>query len=54
MAYRDRMTAAFTALIGLVMLALNGMAPGEHTTVEIIGGCLFAVGTVSFLIRPRR
>ena len=54
MANRDRITAAFVALVGLVMLTLNSIAPGTHTTIEIIGACLLLGGTIGFLIRPQR
>lgn len=54
MANRDRLTAGFTALIGLIMLALNSLAPGAHRTVEVIGGCLFCVGTVRFFFRTQQ
>jgi hypothetical protein len=54
MANPDRITAAFVALVGLVMLMLDAIAPGTHTTVEIIGACLLLGGTVGFLVRLQR
>jgi hypothetical protein len=46
-----RGTSAFIALLGLLIVSVDGLSPGTHSTDDIIGAGLFLAGTLGWLQR---